>query len=47
MFVFFVDNKIMCYDDDDKDFVFRVFDFRVDKIRLLNVRIFIFRIFMY
>ncbi|XP_029438171.1 DENN domain-containing protein 5A isoform X3 [Rhinatrema bivittatum] len=38
MFASFVDNKIMCHDDDDKDLVLRVFDSRVDKIRLLNVR---------
>uniref|UniRef100_A0A6I8NQC1 DENN domain containing 5A n=1 Tax=Ornithorhynchus anatinus TaxID=9258 RepID=A0A6I8NQC1_ORNAN len=38
MFASFVDNKIMCHDDDDKDPVLRVFDARVDKIRLLNVR---------
>ncbi|KAM9266975.1 DENN domain-containing protein 5A isoform 3-T3 [Cariama cristata] len=38
MFASFVDNKIMCHDEDDKDPVLRVFDSRVDKIRLLNVR---------
>ncbi|KAG8507233.1 DENN domain-containing protein 5A [Galemys pyrenaicus] len=38
MFASFIDNKIMCHDDDDKDPVLRVFDTRVDKIRLLNVR---------
>ncbi|XP_023095319.2 DENN domain-containing protein 5A isoform X6 [Felis catus] len=38
MFASFIDNKIMCHDDDDKDPVLRVFDSRVDKIRLLNVR---------
>ncbi|KAM8968823.1 LOW QUALITY PROTEIN: DENN domain-containing protein 5A [Sarcophilus harrisii] len=38
MFASFVDNKIMCHDDDDKDPILRVFDTRVDKIRLLNVR---------
>uniref|UniRef100_A0A8D0MD33 DENN domain-containing protein 5A n=1 Tax=Sus scrofa TaxID=9823 RepID=A0A8D0MD33_PIG len=38
MFASFIDNKIMCHDDDDKDPVLRVFDARVDKIRLLNVR---------
>ena len=37
-FASFIDNKIMCHDDDDKDPVLRVFDSRVDKIRLLNVR---------
>nr|BAB15155.1 unnamed protein product [Homo sapiens] len=38
MFASFIDNKIMCHDDDDEDPVLRVFDSRVDKIRLLNVR---------
>ncbi|KAM6115347.1 DENN domain-containing protein 5A isoform 3-T3 [Pterocles gutturalis] len=38
MFASFIDNKIMCHDEDDKDPVLRVFDSRVDKIRLLNVR---------
>uniref|UniRef100_A0A8C3SFT9 DENN domain containing 5A n=1 Tax=Chelydra serpentina TaxID=8475 RepID=A0A8C3SFT9_CHESE len=38
MFASFIDNKIMCHDEDDKDPILRVFDFRVDKIRLLNVR---------
>ncbi|XP_063800141.1 DENN domain-containing protein 5A isoform X2 [Pseudophryne corroboree] len=38
MFASFIDNKIMCHDEDDKDPVLRVFDARVDKIRLLNVR---------
>uniref|UniRef100_A0A6I8QRB1 DENN/MADD domain containing 5A n=1 Tax=Xenopus tropicalis TaxID=8364 RepID=A0A6I8QRB1_XENTR len=38
MFASFIDNKIMCHDDDDKDPVLRVFDSRVDKIRQLNVR---------
>ncbi|XP_030056868.1 DENN domain-containing protein 5A [Microcaecilia unicolor] len=38
MFASFIDHKIMCHDDDDKDLVLRVFDSRVDKIRLLNVR---------
>ncbi|XP_053304823.1 DENN domain-containing protein 5A isoform X2 [Spea bombifrons] len=38
MFASFIDNKILCHDDDDKDPVLRVFDSRVDKIRLLNVR---------
>uniref|UniRef100_A0A6J0TF12 DENN domain-containing protein 5A isoform X7 n=1 Tax=Pogona vitticeps TaxID=103695 RepID=A0A6J0TF12_9SAUR len=38
MFASFIDNKIMCHDDDDKDPVLRVFDSRVDKVRLLNVR---------
>ncbi|KAG8534661.1 hypothetical protein GDO81_018882, partial [Engystomops pustulosus] len=38
MFASFIDNKIMCHDDDDKDPILRVFDVRVDKIRLLNVR---------
>ncbi|XP_040464079.1 DENN domain-containing protein 5A isoform X1 [Falco naumanni] len=38
MFASFIDNKIMCHDEDDKDPILRVFDSRVDKIRLLNVR---------
>ncbi|XP_072322614.1 DENN domain-containing protein 5A isoform X4 [Scyliorhinus torazame] len=38
MFASFIDNKIMCHDDDDKDQILRVFDARVDKIRTLNVR---------
>ncbi|XP_075044618.1 DENN domain-containing protein 5A isoform X2 [Mixophyes fleayi] len=38
MFASFIDNKILCHDEDDKDPVLRVFDVRVDKIRLLNVR---------
>lgn len=38
MFASFIDYKIMCHDEDDKDPILRVFDFRVDKIRLLNVR---------
>ncbi|XP_073462099.1 LOW QUALITY PROTEIN: DENN domain-containing protein 5A [Aquarana catesbeiana] len=38
MFASFIDNKIMCHDEDDKDPVLRVFDCRVDKIRQLNVR---------
>nr|XP_033784044.1 DENN domain-containing protein 5A isoform X2 [Geotrypetes seraphini] len=38
MFASFIDHKIMCHDDDDKDLVLKVFDSRVDKIRLLNVR---------
>ncbi|XP_041053200.1 DENN domain-containing protein 5A-like isoform X2 [Carcharodon carcharias] len=38
MFASFIDNKIMCHDDDDKDQILRVFDARVDKIRSLNVR---------
>ncbi|KAM9301660.1 DENN domain-containing protein 5A [Gastrophryne carolinensis] len=38
MFASFIDNKIMCHDEDDKDPALRVFDSRVDKIRLLNVR---------
>ncbi|KAL1777985.1 DENN domain-containing protein 5A isoform X2 [Sigmodon hispidus] len=38
MFAPFINNKIMCHDDDDKDPYLRVFDSRVDKIRLLNVR---------
>ncbi|XP_028649585.2 DENN domain-containing protein 5A isoform X3 [Erpetoichthys calabaricus] len=38
MFASFIDNKIMCHDDEDKDPILRVFDSRVDKIRMLNVR---------
>ncbi|GCC22931.1 hypothetical protein chiPu_0001322 [Chiloscyllium punctatum] len=38
MFASFIDNKIMCHDDDDKDQILKVFDARVDKIRTLNVR---------
>uniref|UniRef100_UPI00398EE244 DENN domain-containing protein 5A isoform X3 n=1 Tax=Pristiophorus japonicus TaxID=55135 RepID=UPI00398EE244 len=38
MFASFIDNKIMCHDDDDKDQILRVFDTRVDKIRTLNAR---------
>ncbi|KAM8940379.1 DENN domain-containing protein 5A isoform 2-T2 [Pelodytes ibericus] len=38
MFASFIDNKIMCHDDGEKDPVMRGFDNRVDKIRLLNVR---------
>ncbi|XP_055505451.1 DENN domain-containing protein 5A isoform X3 [Leucoraja erinacea] len=38
MFASFIDNKIMCHDDDEKDQILRVFDTRVDKIRTLNVR---------
>uniref|UniRef100_H3BD80 DENN domain containing 5A n=1 Tax=Latimeria chalumnae TaxID=7897 RepID=H3BD80_LATCH len=38
MFASFIDNKIMCHDEEDKDPILRVFDSRVDKIRMLNVR---------
>ncbi|XP_042197319.1 DENN domain-containing protein 5A isoform X2 [Callorhinchus milii] len=38
MFASFIDNKIMCHDEDEKDQILRVFDTRVDKIRTLNVR---------
>ncbi|CAH2325530.1 DENN domain-containing 5A isoform X3 [Pelobates cultripes] len=38
MFASFIDIKIMCHDEDDKDPILRVFDNRVDKIRQLNVR---------
>ncbi|XP_066556954.1 DENN domain-containing protein 5A isoform X3 [Amia ocellicauda] len=38
MFASFIDNKILCHDDEDKDPTMRVFDSRVDKIRMLNVR---------
>ncbi|KAJ8406432.1 hypothetical protein AAFF_G00300060 [Aldrovandia affinis] len=38
MFASFIDSKILCHDDEDKEHVLRVFDSRVDKIRMLNVR---------
>ncbi|CAB1339255.1 unnamed protein product, partial [Coregonus sp. 'balchen'] len=38
MFASFIDSKILCHDDEDKEHTLRVFDFRVDKIRMLNVR---------
>uniref|UniRef100_W5M775 DENN domain containing 5A n=1 Tax=Lepisosteus oculatus TaxID=7918 RepID=W5M775_LEPOC len=38
MFASFIDNKILCHDDEDKEPTLRVFDSRVDKIRMLNVR---------
>ncbi|KAJ8340189.1 hypothetical protein SKAU_G00348220 [Synaphobranchus kaupii] len=38
MFASFIDGKILCHDDEDKEHVLRVFDLRVDKIRMLNVR---------
>ncbi|XP_061670210.1 DENN domain-containing protein 5A isoform X2 [Syngnathoides biaculeatus] len=38
MFASFIDSKILCHDDDDKEHTLRVFDARVDKVRMLNVR---------
>ncbi|KAJ3593991.1 hypothetical protein NHX12_006323 [Muraenolepis orangiensis] len=38
MFASFIDGKILCHDDEDKEHSLRVFDARVDKIRMLNVR---------
>uniref|UniRef100_A0A672LU96 DENN domain containing 5A n=1 Tax=Sinocyclocheilus grahami TaxID=75366 RepID=A0A672LU96_SINGR len=38
MFASFIDSKILCHDDEDKEHILRVFDSRVDKIRMLNVR---------
>uniref|UniRef100_A0A8C5QS04 DENN domain containing 5A n=1 Tax=Leptobrachium leishanense TaxID=445787 RepID=A0A8C5QS04_9ANUR len=38
MFASFIDIKIMCHDEEDKDPILRGFDNRVDKIRQLNVR---------
>lgn len=38
MFASFIDCKILCHDDEDKEHTLRVFDSRVDKIRMLNVR---------
>lgn len=38
MFASFIDSKILCHDDEDKEHTLRVFDGRVDKIRMLNVR---------
>ncbi|XP_046897252.1 DENN domain-containing protein 5A isoform X1 [Hypomesus transpacificus] len=38
MFASFIDIKILCHDDEDKEHTLRVFDARVDKIRMLNVR---------
>ncbi|KAA0723755.1 DENN domain-containing protein 5A [Triplophysa tibetana] len=38
MFASFIDGKILCHDDEDKEHTLRVFDSRVDKIRMLNVR---------
>ncbi|XP_062327461.1 DENN domain-containing protein 5A isoform X3 [Osmerus eperlanus] len=38
MFASFIDIKILCHDDEDKEHTLRVFDTRVDKIRMLNVR---------
>ncbi|XP_072321925.1 DENN domain-containing protein 5A isoform X4 [Eucyclogobius newberryi] len=38
MFASFIDGKILCHDDEDKEHTLRVFDMRVDKIRMLNVR---------
>lgn len=38
MFASFIDGKILCHDDEEKEHTLRVFDTRVDKIRMLNVR---------
>nr|XP_057945136.1 DENN domain-containing protein 5A isoform X2 [Doryrhamphus excisus] len=38
MFASFIDSKILCHDDEDKEHTLRVFDTRVDKVRMLNVR---------
>ncbi|XP_051552921.1 DENN domain-containing protein 5A-like isoform X1 [Myxocyprinus asiaticus] len=38
MFASFIDSKILCHDDEDKEHTLRVFDSRVDKIRMLNIR---------
>ncbi|XP_035252560.1 DENN domain-containing protein 5A-like isoform X2 [Anguilla anguilla] len=38
MFASFIDCKILCHEDEDKEHALRVFDTRVDKIRMLNVR---------
>uniref|UniRef100_A0A8C6T1S4 DENN/MADD domain containing 5A n=1 Tax=Neogobius melanostomus TaxID=47308 RepID=A0A8C6T1S4_9GOBI len=38
MFASFIDIKILCHDDEEKEHTLRVFDSRVDKIRMLNVR---------
>uniref|UniRef100_A0A8C9ZNG1 DENN domain containing 5A n=1 Tax=Sander lucioperca TaxID=283035 RepID=A0A8C9ZNG1_SANLU len=38
MFASFIDSKILCHDDEEKEHTLRVFDSRVDKIRMLNVR---------
>uniref|UniRef100_A0A8C2XD79 DENN domain containing 5A n=1 Tax=Cyclopterus lumpus TaxID=8103 RepID=A0A8C2XD79_CYCLU len=38
MFASFIDSKILCHDDEEKEHTLRVFDFRVDKVRMLNVR---------
>ncbi|XP_023809225.1 DENN domain-containing protein 5A isoform X4 [Oryzias latipes] len=38
MFASFIDSKILCHDDEEKEHTLRVFDTRVDKIRMLNVR---------
>lgn len=38
MFASFIDSKILCHDDEEKEHTLRVFDCRVDKIRMLNVR---------
>ncbi|XP_028811621.1 DENN domain-containing protein 5A isoform X3 [Denticeps clupeoides] len=38
MFASFIDSKILCHDDEDKEHTLRVFDLRVEKIRMLHVR---------
>uniref|UniRef100_A0A8C9VZ35 DENN domain containing 5A n=1 Tax=Scleropages formosus TaxID=113540 RepID=A0A8C9VZ35_SCLFO len=37
-FASFIDSKILCHDDEDKEHTLQVFDTRVDKVRMLNVR---------
>ncbi|XP_061739068.1 DENN domain-containing protein 5A isoform X4 [Nerophis ophidion] len=38
MFASFIDSKILCHEDEEKEHTLRVFDGRVDKVRMLNVR---------
>ncbi|XP_061819963.1 DENN domain-containing protein 5A isoform X4 [Nerophis lumbriciformis] len=38
MFASFIDSKILCHEDEEKEHTLRVFDSRVDKVRMLNVR---------
>lgn len=38
MFASFIDSKILCHDDEEREHTLRVFDSRVDKVRMLNVR---------
>ncbi|XP_018608112.1 DENN domain-containing protein 5A-like isoform X2 [Scleropages formosus] len=37
-FASFIDSKILCHNEEDKEHALRVFDARVDKVRMLNVR---------